>query len=169
MNVSNIPSYPTQRASTVTSRSSNGSQSYASVPEIQNIDRSYVESGILRNSDVEILSIIAGMADEQAQQANRSGDSSLPDDYQFTYLYGAFEAFTNANNLSPDTYPAYYTLFNALVNLSKYKNTPYSDSPDQQPEPLRTWKECVEVFSKHIALQNSNGTNTSNYAKSLEL
>lgn len=148
MNVSNIPSYPAQRASTVTSRGSNGSQPYASVPEIQNIDRSYVESGILRNSDVEILSIIAGMADEQAQQANRSGDSSLPDDYQFTYLYGAFEAFTNVNNLSPDTYPAYYTLFNALVNLSKYKNTPYSDSPDQQPEPLRTWKECVEAFSK---------------------
>lgn len=116
------------------------------IPHLHNIDRSRVEPGVLRKNDMEILSIIAEMADEKVGNTATLKGFPVSEDYQFTYLYGAFEAFTNLNHLSPDTYPAYYTLFNALVNLTIFKNGPYSESSYQLPKQLNTWVECVTAF-----------------------
>lgn len=119
-----------------------------STTEIPRIQRPNSQHGVLSQSDIEILTIIASMADDQVKALAASGSdgiSTTTEDYQFTYLYGAFEAFTNANALSPLTYPAYHTLFSALVNLSNYK---VRSARQPGNEYNRTWKECVEAFSK---------------------
>lgn len=105
------------------------------------------------------MGIIASMADEQVTSSQEPLESEA---YQFSYLYGSFEAFMSANNLTPQTYPAYHTLFNALINISNYSptssyndggindnNTQQQQQQHKQKQKQRlTWRECVSAFAK---------------------
>ncbi|KAF7501202.1 hypothetical protein DV113_000774 [Geotrichum candidum] len=93
------------------------------------------EQSVLKKVDVEILRIIAGLADqrahtrtrariEQQRQNDYSGrynyngkEKEEDDDLDFVDAFQAFEAFTELNNLTRNNYRNFFTVLNILINL----------------------------------------------------
>ncbi|KAI8132612.1 hypothetical protein DUD61_003725 [Geotrichum candidum] len=93
------------------------------------------EQSVLKKVDVEILRIIAGLADQRAHTRTRarieqqrqndysgrynynSKEKEEDDDLDFVDAFQAFEAFTELNNLTRNNYRNFFTVLNILINL----------------------------------------------------
>lgn len=73
----------------------------------------------LTRIDVEILQIISGLADQVAHKFSNELD--------FVDLFKAFDAFMEANSLTPARYPNYFTCMNVIVNLCNFNGPSWSD------------------------------------------
>lgn len=72
-------------------------------------------------ADVEILRIIAGLADQRGEVKMR---------LDFVDAFTAFEEFTQLNELNPKSYENYFTCLNVLVNLCSLSEPTWSDRMD---------------------------------------
>lgn len=99
------------------------------------------EQSVLKKVDVEILRIITGLADQRAYARARAEKEQQQQDIYGTYNYNgkvkeededldfvdafqAFEAFTETNKLTRNSYNNYFTALNILVNLCEQEPIP---------------------------------------------
>lgn len=75
---------------------------------------------MLTRVDVEILRIIAGLADQ-------SSTKTRSQDLDFVDLFQAFEAFTEENELTPERYHNYFTCLSIIVNLCNFPGSSWFD------------------------------------------